>query len=141
MSTPVLPASPAAQETVLWDLEPDEGEASPPSRPGPPRRRVKNPLRDEFDLLADELVQAAGGASSTRRAMREPAARDIVAMGPAVIPLLVERLDQSGYRPLWLRLLGTLTSFQPGAGEETVDDAARAWIRWSKRGGVDAGRP
>lgn len=90
-------------------------------------------IRDSFHELADELEDAAAGLSSTRRAARYPAFVEILALGDSVIPEVIERLKTSGNRPLWLRVLGTLTPFPPGAGESTIDDAADAWIRWGRR--------
>jgi hypothetical protein len=85
-----------------------------------------------FVELADELAAAARGLSSTKRAARHPAYGEILAMGDAAIPWLIERLEKPGDRPLWLRLLGSLTPFEPGAGRETISDAALAWVEWGK---------
>jgi len=89
-------------------------------------------IRDAFSELADELEEAAAALSSTRRALRYPAFIEILALGDSVIPEVIERLKVSENRPLWLRVLGTLTPFPPGAGESTIDDAADAWIRWGR---------
>lgn len=89
-------------------------------------------LRDSFGVLADELEEAAAGLSSTRRASRYPAFVEILALGDSVVPEVIERLKISENRPLWLRVLGTLTPFPPGAGASTIDEAADAWIRWGR---------
>jgi hypothetical protein len=89
-------------------------------------------IRNSFNELADELEEAAAGLSSTRRALRYPAFIEILALGDTVVPEVLERLRISENRPLWLRVLGTLTPFPPGAGESTIDDAADAWIRWGR---------
>lgn len=89
-------------------------------------------MRDAFSELADELEDDAAALSSTRRALRYPAFIEILALGDSVIPEVIERLKVSENRPLWLRVLGTLTPFPPGAGESTIDDAADAWIRWGR---------
>jgi hypothetical protein len=85
-----------------------------------------------FDELADELAGAARGMSSTRLALGHPAYVEILALGDQAIPWLLERLASAGDRPIWLRLLGSLTRYQPGAGMETIPEAAAAWIRWGK---------
>ncbi|MGI8805127.1 MAG: hypothetical protein ACR2IN_05470 [Thermoleophilaceae bacterium] len=95
-----------------------------------------SPDKAQFDALADELAQAALGLSSTRRAARHPAYGEILALGEVAIPWLLGRLEMPGNRPLWLRLLGTLTSFQPGAGQQTVTDAAESWLRWGRSRGA-----
>jgi len=89
-------------------------------------------IRDTFSELADELEDAAVALSSTRRALRYPAFIEILELGDSVIPEVIERLRVSENRPLWLRVLGTLTPFPPGAGESTIDAAADAWIRWGR---------
>ena len=134
-------------ETELWDDELwEEGELSVQSsdlpldalrRPGPRDREptdaeAQAPDKLLFVELADELAAATRGLSSTRRAMRHPAYGEILAMGNVSIPWLLERLERPGDRPLWLRLLGSLTPFEPGAGRETISDAAVAWIEWGK---------
>ena len=91
--------------------------------------------RLSFELLADELASATLGMSSTRRASVHPAYRDILTWGEAAIPYLVRRLDDEIDRPIWLRVLGSLTSLQPGAGKDTVEEAADAWIRWARARG------
>jgi hypothetical protein len=85
-----------------------------------------------FDELADELAYATRGLSSTRLASEHPAYAEIMVMGDRVIPWLVERLETPGDRPIWLRVLGSLTRFQPGAGKDTISEAANAWITWAK---------
>ena len=91
--------------------------------------------RMTFELLADELAVATLGMSSTRRATGHPAYREILALGESSIPYLVDRLDDELDRPIWLRLLGSLTSLQPGAGKDSIAEAADAWVRWTKARG------
>jgi hypothetical protein len=105
--------SPLDEEDKEQDAQPDD-------------RRI-------FDELADELAYATRGLSSTRLACRHPAYAEIMAMGERTIPWLVERLETPSDRPIWLRLLGSLTRFQPGAGRDTIPEAAAAWIRWGKQ--------
>jgi hypothetical protein len=85
-----------------------------------------------FELLADDLESATLGVGSTRRITRHPAYAEILSIGEGAIPLLLERLEQPGARPVWLRTLSALTSYQPGAGQKSVTDAAAEWIRWGK---------
>jgi hypothetical protein len=98
-------------------------------------------VKATFDVLADELAEAMAGAASPRKAMRHPAYAEILALGGDAVPLLVERLGTPGNRPLWLRLLGSLTGYSPGAGQETVPDAATAWMLWARREGRLFGGP
>lgn len=98
-------------------------------------------IRLQFELMADELELAGAGVSAPRRLASHPAYIGILALGQHAVPLLVGRLTRPGGRPIWLTLLGSLTGFQPGAGMETIPEAAAAWIRWSKRGGQTFDRP
>jgi hypothetical protein len=67
--------------------------------------------------------------------MRHRAYIGILALGRPVTPLVLDRLQSGrGMRPIWLRLLGSLTHVPPGAGEETIDAATAAWISWGKSG-------
>jgi hypothetical protein len=137
-----------ANETDLWD-ELWDGDELPDAQPQQDDRpldalsglhpedsvRPADPKGHDkllFVELADELAAAARGLSSTKRAARHPAYGEILAMGDAAIPWLIERLEKPGDRPLWLRLLGSLTPFEPGAGRETISDAALAWVEWGK---------
>jgi hypothetical protein len=120
--TGILPSSALAAVSALDDASVDvEEEAG--------SRRL-------FDELADELAYAARGLSSLRLAYRHPAYLEIMTLGEQCIPWLLERLETPGDRPLWLRLLGSLTRFQPGAGRDTVPEAAAAWITWGKLRGA-----
>jgi hypothetical protein len=136
MSTGLLAAP--DYEADLWDDEDvlsGEEEAShkaPLDALQPVADDADEPDRLLFDLLADELVEATSGMSSTRRAARHPAYGEILALGDRAIPWLLLRLEEPGERPLWLRLLGALNRIQPGAGQETVAESAQAWIRWGK---------
>jgi hypothetical protein len=85
-----------------------------------------------FGELADELAYASRGLSSTRLAAHHPAYAEILAIGERCIPWLLERLEAPGDRPIWLRLLSSLTRFQPGAGKDTIPEAAAAWVAWGK---------
>lgn len=146
MSTALMDR-PSALGESLWG---EEGDAQAPSSPS--ALGLLSPLTDEesaprpeaqqepdgdsrriFDELADELAIASRGLSSTRLAYRHPAYVEIMALGEQSIPWLVERLETPGDRPIWLRMLGSMTRFQPGAGSETIPEAAAAWIRWNKR--------
>jgi len=119
-------------------------QSAPATEDAPPLFRVQEQgpaeetfdAQDEFNELADELEDAAVGLSSTRRAMAHPAFAEILALGDSAIPRSLERLRHSSNRPLWLRVLGTLTPFPPGAGAATIDGAEATWIRWGIQKGL-----
>jgi hypothetical protein len=135
----------AIRETMEPELEfgvVDQGDPD-----GPPLVRIDESregrdgdegVDEAFSVLADQLEGAAAGLSSTRRAMSHPAFMGILALGKAAIPGSIERLKCSHNRPLWLRVLGSLTPFPPGAGQSTIDQAALAWMRWGDREGFSS---
>lgn len=120
-----IPAESKWRPRVLLGGQSEQSEAQPSAAT----------VRSKFDVLADDLAGAALGVSAPRRLMRHPSYLGILALGDAVVPLLLERLRHPGGRPVWLTLLGSLTSFQPGAGKETIEEAAAHWITWGKRAG------
>ena len=141
MSSGAVLESSKAQE--YWEIEPDGpddigNEAAPLDRV--PAKDFST-LRASFDQLADELVDEASVLSSTRRARNLPVFREILELGEDVIPLVMERMEKGQLRPVWMRLLSTMTTFEPSAGAETIDESARRWVRWSKLRELNAGGP
>jgi hypothetical protein len=130
MSTAVLERP--TYEDAVWGKEDEVSTASTPSGTASEDDVVQDNDRLLFDELADELAYAARGLSSTRLASDHPAYAEILAMGEKAIPWLLARLETPGDRPIWLRLLGSLTRFQPGAGKDTIPEAAAAWVTWGK---------
>ena len=90
--------------------------------------------RSMFELLADELEDIAAGLASPRKAMHHPAYKEILALGFEAVPWIVARIEQGRNRPLWMRVLGSLTGLPPSRGADTVTDAAHAWLLWSSYG-------
>jgi hypothetical protein len=88
-----------------------------------------------FAVLADQLEAESSMVSNTRRLMRHPAFIDLLALGDDVVPLLLDRLETSDAQSVWLRVLGSLKSFQPGAGQETIDASVAQWLQWGRREG------
>jgi hypothetical protein len=129
---------PPVEEVVWQGGDKDhvvEAAPSPRLRWGTRQVFARTAQATEFELLAEELSEVASVVSSTRRLVTHPAYLGILALGPCVIPLLLERLERGDNRPVWLRLLGSLTTFQPGAGADTIPEAAERWLRWARHGG------
>lgn len=126
------PTAKILEEEVFDGPFPDEVPALERVEGGSAAESEHAAIRDSFEELADELEESTAGLGSTRRAISDPAFVEILALGDSVIPQVVNRLTTSHNRPLWLRLLGTLTSSPPGAGQATIDEAADAWIRWQQ---------
>ncbi|SRR6266545_3508993 len=119
-------AAPAWVPTVVVEGKPDKRPADQP----PPQWEPD--IKTQFDVLAEELAADGAGVSNTRSLLSHPAYLGILALGERAIPLLLNRLESPGARPIWLTLLGSLTTFQPGAGTETIEEAAAHWVSWGK---------
>jgi hypothetical protein len=115
-----------------------EVEAAPdtPHEPAVPwDRPVQSEERAIFNFLANELAGATAGFGSLGPATRHPAYREILALGRAAVPFLLERVDDPVQGPLWMRLLGSLIGFPPMLQMDTVGDAAEAWRIWGRANG------
>jgi hypothetical protein len=115
----------------------DQTPAAKPHFSSRPHPAESPSVKVEFEQLAAELEAAGALVSSTRRLMRHRAFVGILALGPPVIPLVLDRLRTSDVtRPVWLRVIGSLLHAPPGAGQETVDAAANVWLRLHRSGSL-----
>lgn len=128
----VKPAEQRLEREALDESFADDGVPAPLERADERKQDDRVLILDSFEELADELEESTAGLSSTRRAVKEPAFVEILALGKVVLPSVVERLRSSENRPLWLRVLGTFTAEPPGLGQRTIDEAADAWIAWGR---------
>jgi hypothetical protein len=102
---------------------------SPPARSQPP----DDPdLERRFRELVDAWQADVAPLSSTTARVQHPAYREIIAVGPAVVPLLLRELER---RPNhWFAALRTLTGADPVAPADRghLGLMAEAWIKWGK---------
>ncbi len=131
-----LAVAEASEKTSEWFEYGAIDAAEYKATPDRPRPQDPPSLKDQFDVLADELEEAAGAMASPRKAMRHPAYGEILALGRPAIPLALERMQESGNRPLWMRLLGSLTGIKPSQHQVTIGEAERQWLRWGCIQGV-----
>lgn len=92
---------------------------------------TQRPLEEHLDRLLKRWTEQVSFVSSSTERTAHPDFREIVSMGDAVIPLLVERL---GRAPDLVLALMEITGEDP-AGEETWGDIpkmARAWRTWAR---------
>jgi hypothetical protein len=66
--------------------------------------------------------------------INHPALRAIVALGPAVVPLMLRELEQ-GPR-LWVWALPEITGENPAPGVSKVSELSRAWVEWGRERGL-----
>jgi hypothetical protein len=105
------------------------------SRPTPAPVLSDDELRRRFMQLANEWEQAVAYLSDSTLREAHPAYRAIIALGPAVVPLLLADLERTHRH--WFAALAELT----GANPVPPEDAGRSrrmvesWIRWGREHG------
>jgi hypothetical protein len=105
------------------------------SQPTPTPVLSDDELRRRFTQLADEWEQAVAYLSDSALREAHPAYRAIIALGPAVVPLLLADLERTHRH--WFAALAQLT----GANPVPPEDAGRsrrmveAWARWGREHG------
>jgi hypothetical protein len=97
--------------------------------------RPAESLEERFERLAADWHRAVAHHSSSRIRDNHPAYREIMAMGQAVVPLLLRDLETNGRH--WFTALAVITGADPVAEEDAGDIAkmAAAWLRWGRENG------
>jgi hypothetical protein len=110
--------------------------ASLPIRPALPPPAAET-IEERFQRLAARWLAETAHVSSSTELVNHPAFQEIVAMGKAVVPLLLRELERrSGH---WHRALKRITEADPVpiADRGNVEKAAEAWLRWGKEQGYE----
>jgi len=92
-------------------------------------------MEKKFQRLATAWLTETAYISSSSDLVAHPAFQEIVAMGPAVVPLLLRELEKrSGH---WHRALRCITGADPvpPADRGNTEKAAEAWLLWGKEHG------
>jgi hypothetical protein len=93
---------------------------------------------NKFRRLASVWQAETAYFSSSSDLVAHPACQEIIAIGPAVIPLLLRELEHhtDGH---WHRGLRQITGVDPApsADRGNIDKAAEAWLRWGKEQGYE----
>jgi hypothetical protein len=90
-------------------------------------------LRTRFDELADRWAAESEFISSHTRAILLRPYQQIIGLGPAVVPLLLERLrDRPDH---WFWALSILTDQDPADGAHGFVEAREAWLSWGRSHG------
>src|SRR5437016_3593381 len=89
-------------------------------------------LRAHFQALVLRWKRERGPHSSSARLTSHPAYQEIIALGPAVVPLLLQELERAPDH--WFRALHALTGADPvpDASRGKVREMANAWLRWAR---------
>jgi hypothetical protein len=90
------------------------------------------PVEDRFERLADEWSDETRFVSSTTAMVLNGAYQQIIGMGPAVLPLILKRLEQRGGH--WFWALRHISGDDPVprelAGE--YEKIREAWLQWGR---------
>jgi hypothetical protein len=93
-------------------------------------------LAERFDALAAEWKAATALLSSTTAMVRHPAYQAIIALGTAVVPLLLHDLQREPVH--WFEALEAITSENPVPPEHYGNIPAMAddWLAWGRNHGL-----
>jgi hypothetical protein len=107
---------------------------TPPGSPPVPGEKGGD-LRATFGALCAEWKEQSAVLSSATQMARLPSYRQIIALGPAVVPLLLEELRREPDH--WFIALQHLTGADPVQEENRGDllAMARDWLTWGSRHG------
>jgi hypothetical protein len=102
--------------------------ASPPSAVGGDGQDRER----RFHELVAIWKRERGPHSSSARLAEHPAYQGIIAMGPAVVPLLLRELEREPDH--WFRALHALTGADPVpvASRGKIREMASAWLQWGR---------
>lgn len=103
-----------------------------PAVPGTP---VTPELRERFRRLAEEWRDRSRHMSNTKHMAMLPSYQEIIAMGPAVVPLILEELQRDPNQWFWALKEVTGADPVPHEARGIVQAMADAWVAWGKRHG------
>ena len=92
-------------------------------------------LRERFDALVARWKRERGPHSSSARLTNHPAYQEIIDLGPAAVPLLLQELEREPDH--WFRALHALTGADPTSqsSKGKIREMAVAWLRWARDNG------
>jgi hypothetical protein len=92
-------------------------------------------LEQRFQRLAAAWHQAVAHHSSSRIRHNHPAYQEIIAMGPAVVPILLRDLELN--RRHWFAALTAITGADPVPKENAgnIPRMVEAWLDWGRENG------
>jgi hypothetical protein len=93
-------------------------------------------LAQDFQRLDALWRKETAYQSSSTRIRNHPAFREVVALGDAVVPLLLRELQNDPN--LWVWALPEITGADPVPPEDrgNISKMTEAWLRWAKEKGL-----
>lgn len=109
----------------------------PPGTAQDAQRRPLSEVRKEFErlvLLWEKERKEAGSASSIQASWAGPHGKAIIALGPAVVPFLIQRLKAGDF---WFNVpLAQITQIDIVEGKAESEQAtSKLWLAWCEFGG------
>ena len=99
-------------------------------------REIDEGLRVAFEELALSWSSETAHLSSPMKVIAHPAYRQIIGLGPPVLPLLLRDLKET--RRFWFPALNAITGENPVPADAAGDirGMAEAWIEWGRERGL-----
>lgn len=93
-------------------------------------------LERQFQTLATQWKAATAFLSSTTAMVAHPAYHAIIALGPPVVPLLLQELEREPAH--WFEALKAITGEDPVSAEDwgKISKMAAAWLAWGRNRGL-----
>ena len=98
--------------------------------------RTDEGLRVAFEELAHAWAARTAHLSSPAKLVEDPAYRQIIGLGPAVLPFVLRDLEQTGR--FWFPALHAITGENPVSDDAAgdIDRMTEAWIEWGRANGL-----
>ena len=146
----IPPAAIAAAESAIRDAFP--GEFGKPGMPEPDAlaraaleaaapllaeawgAKPDDELRRRFAELRHDWHAATLFESNLEHIILDLSYQQIIGLGPRVVPLVLEDLAGKGGHWFWALLV--LTGNDEARGEQTMEGARQAWLRWGRGQGL-----
>lgn len=97
------------------------------------RSQPAAPMKDTerlFQELADQWRRETARLSLAIKKVVHPAYQRIIGLGPDAVPLILRELQREPGH--WSWALKAITGEDPAQPEDTISQAAQAWLRWGK---------
>ena len=99
------------------------------------REIIEPAIRARFTELADRWEIETIFLSNLGRAAEHPAHKEIVSMGEPAVPLILERMRETGAH--WFHALGTITGANPvkRSDQGNIPAIQASWLEWGEENG------
>lgn len=97
-----------------------------------PKERVAPSNEVEFRALSRQWKRETAILSNLSKIVMHPAYQRIMAMGPNVIPLILQELNERPGHWFWALHNLVPAGSNPAEGVKTTKDARNAWLEWGK---------